>query len=969
MMKTPHNQGASIAQTAVWPPYSDGHLRNANKFQRKPIYKAISAAIAVALLSPIQVHAQEGDPSLEEIVVTGSRIQRNDISASSPVSVYGEQELRAVNTVNVEEFLRDLPQFSPSVGAQGNNGNDGSATADLRNLAEERTLVLLNGKRFVPFDSQGYVDLGMIPASLLQRVEVLTGGASAVYGADAVAGVVNFILKDDFEGFEADVSYGVTEEGDGDTTDFSLTAGTNFADGRGNAVLNVGYSTADEIAQADRPFSEFALDDLLNVVGSSTVPRGGVFDNLGGFQFSDSGGEAEPRTDRFNFNPFNLFQVPQDKVTATALASFDISDTLNAYARASFANNEIDTIIAPSGTFFFEYDIPYAANPGGFLGQSAIDRLAQSDAAETGATANNGVADNVLIGRRTLELGPRISQYENQAFQIVSGLEGQFQNDWRWEVFAQYGETSRDQAFINDLSATNVDAGVRGCPAGSPAGCIPVNLYGLNTITDEQADFIRINVSEENKTDQTVIGGSVSGDINAIKVPGVDAPLAFAAGVEYRDESAVNTPDAAYASGDAIGFGASSPINTDFDVIEYYSEAILPIVEGAALAESITLEAGIRFSDYDYQINQTNNSFDTTTWKLQANWVVNPALKFRGGFNRAARTPSIQEAGEPLTSATGDLTTDPCEGTNPIGNPALTQLCIDTGVPANNFNNFTSIISGQVNNFEGGNVDLDPEEADTFTVGLVYTPESVPLTLTLDYYDITIDDAIIQLAEQDVVDACYNFEQDASGPFCQRISRNSLGGLIGPLTAGVNVAVLNAAVLEQRGIDFGASYSFELGGGSLDLGINGNYLLDNKTQAASFTPNNNCVGLVGNTCQDPDHEYRFVQTTGYSNGPLDVQLRWQFLDGVTKDIVVLNGAPRSDFALPEIGSTSYFDLTARYQFNDKLQFRAGVLNLFDKQPPIPGNDFGGTLQNSGNTFPATYDPLGRRYFVGIKATL
>ncbi len=927
-------------------------------------------ACAIIAIGGSTAMAQQSDANLEEVVVTGSRIQRTDITASSPVSVYGSEKITAVNTVNVEEFLRDLPQFSPSVGAQGNNGNDGSATVDLRNLDEERTLVLVNGKRFVPYDSQGYVDLSMIPSSLLSRVEVLTGGASAVYGADAVSGVVNFILKDDFEGFELDVSYGITEEGDGDTTDYSLTAGTNFADGRGNVVANIGYSTADEITQADRSFSEAALDDLLNVVGSSTVPRGGVFDNLGGFQFSDSGGEAEPRTDRFNFNPFNLFQVPQDKVTATALASYDINDRLRAYGRASYANNEIDTIIAPSGTFFFEYDVPYAANPGGFLGASAIARLAMSDAAETGATANNGVADNVLIGRRTLELGPRISQYENEAFQIVTGLEGQFQNDWRWEVFAQYGETSRDQSFINDLSATNVDAGVSGCPAGSPAGCIPVNLYGLNTITQEQADFIRIDVSENNETDQVIVGGSFSGDLDAIALPGANAPLAFAVGIEYRDESAVNTPDAAYASGDAIGFGASSPINTQFDVIEYYAEGILPIVEDVSFAESITLETGVRFSDYDYQINQFSNTFDTTTWKIQGNWAVTPSLKFRGGFNRAVRTPSIQEAGEPLTSGTGDLTTDPCEGTNPLGDAALTQLCIDTGVPANNFNNFTSIISGQVNNFQGGNVNLEPEEADTYTLGLVYTPDGLPLTVTLDYYDISIDNAIVQLSEQDVIDACYNFERDASAPFCSRISRNSLGGLIGPLSAGVNVSVLNAAVLEQRGVDFGASYAVELGdNGSLDFGINGNYLIDNKSQSASFTPNNNCVGLLGNTCSDPDHEWRFVQTTGYTNGPLDVQLRWQFLDGLTNDTVALNGAPETNFALPRIGSENYFDLTARYSFNDRYQLRAGVLNLFDNQPPITGNDFGGTLQNSGNTFPATYDPLGRRYFVGLRATL
>ena len=874
-----------------------------------------------------------------------------------------------MNTINLEEYLRDLPQFSPATGAQGNNGNDGSATVDLRSLDEERTLVLLDGKRFTPFDSQGYVDLGMIPTSLIKRVEVLTGGASAVYGADAVAGVVNFIMKDDFEGFEAGISYGITEEGDGDTTDFYVTMGGNFADDRGNAVLNISYSTSEEIVQGDRSFSVETLDDLLNPVGSSTVPRGGVLDAFDGFQFTDSGGEIEPRTDRFNFNPFNLFQVPQDKWAITALADYEINDNLSTYARATFANNQIDTVIAPSGTFFFSFNIPYAANPGGFLGQSAIQRLAQNDAQEIGPTANNGIAEGMLIGRRTLEIGPRISQYENTAFQLVSGLEGTMQNDWNWEAFAQWGQTSRTQNFINDLNANNIQAGINGCPTGSPANCVPVNLYGLGTIDQSMANFIRLNLVETNKTDQLVVGGSLSGEFESLRLPGANSPLAFATGIEYREESARNRPDDNYASGNSIGFGASSPVNTDFDVIEYYAEAALPLVDGSSVG-NVVLEAGVRFSDYDYQINQTVNTFDTTTWKLQLGWAFNDAVKLRGGFNRAARTPSIQEAGLPITASTGDLDQDPCEGANPVGNAALTQLCIDTGVPASQIGNVTSIISGQVNNFIGGNVDLEPEEADTYTVGFVYTPEGLPLTFTLDYYDITVDNAIVQLAEQDVVDGCYTFEQDPNGEFCNLIIRNNLGGLIGPTTVGVNVAVRNSAVLEQQGIDFGVTYAYESDRwGLFNFDLNGNYLLDNKQQSADFTPLNDCVGLVGNTCQDPGHEWRFVQTTTWTTGPWDVQLRWQFLDGVTNDTIELVGAPASNFAVPNIGSESYFDLSARYQINDKWQLRGGILNMFDNDPPVVGNDYGGTLQNSGNTFPATYDPLGRRYFFGLRATL
>lgn len=930
--------------------------------------KVASVLLAMFMFSPPVFAQLEED--LEEIIVTGTRLRAANLEATSPVSVYRGDQIEAVNTVNIEEFLRDLPQFSPSVGAQGNDGNDGSATVDLRNLDEERTLVLVDGRRFTPFDSQGFVDLGMIPTSLIKRVEVLTGGASAVYGADAVAGVVNFIMKDDFEGFEAGISYGVTEEGDGDTVDGYLTMGGNFADGKGNAVVNISYSTSDEVTQGQRPFSLETFDDLLNSVGSITVPSGGVIDTIGSFQFSDSGGQVEPQTDQFNFNPFNLFQVPQDRWAITAIADYEINERLKVYTRATFANNEIDTIIAPSGTFFFAFNVPYADNPGGFLGSSAISRLALDDAMELGDTANNGVADGLLIGRRTLEVGPRVSQYENTAFQLVTGLEGELANNWSWEAFGQWGQTSRTQNFLNDLSATNVQAGISGCPAGSPAACVPVNIYGLNTITPEMANFIRLNLVETNKTDQLVLGGSMAGNIDAVQLPSASSPLALAAGIEFREESALNRPDDNYASGNSIGYGASSPVDTKFDAIEYYAEAALPLVDGSSFAELIVLEAGIRFSDYDYQINEVDNSFDTTTWKLQLGWSLNERVKLRGGFNRAVRTPSIQEAGLPLTSATGDLDNDPCEGTNPLGNPELTQLCIDTGVPASQIGRVTSIISGQVNNFRGGNANLEPEEADTYTVGFVYAPEGSSFIFTVDYYDISVDNAIVQLAEQDVIDGCYSFERNVNGRFCNLIARNSLGGLIGPATVGVNVAVQNSAILAQRGVDFSMGYTVDMEGwGHIDLDLNGNYLIENEQQVADFTPLNDCVGLLGNICQDPDHEWRFVQTTTWHNGPWDIQLRWQFLDSVTNDSITLSGNSPANFAVPTIDPEHYFDLTARYQINDRLQLRAGIMNLFDTLPPIVGTDYGSTLQNSGNTFPATYDPLGRRYFFGVRATL
>ena len=325
-----------------------------------------AAGLAVASLLPMgTAYGQsDSDDNLEEIVVTGSRIVRSDLTANSPIAIFDAEQLQLQATTNVEEFLRDMPQFVAGVGSNSNNGNDGSATVDLRNLGEERTLVLVDGKRFVPFDFQGYVDLGMIPASLIERVEVITGGASAVYGSDAVAGVVNFIMKKDFTGIEFDASYGISGENDSSRRDFALTLGGDIAGGRGNVVFNIGYTDQEALTQGDRDYSLFSLNDLLQPGGSLTTPWGTIIGNFPGvdtdgngfIQFArDGSGDLVNTTENFNFNPFNLLQAPQEKWTGTVIADLDINENVRAYVRGSFANNQVNTVIAPSGTFFFPF--------------------------------------------------------------------------------------------------------------------------------------------------------------------------------------------------------------------------------------------------------------------------------------------------------------------------------------------------------------------------------------------------------------------------------------------------------------------------------------------------------------------------------------------------------------------------------------------------------------------------------------
>jgi outer membrane receptor protein involved in Fe transport len=942
-------------------------------------------AVALALALPATLSAQQppaANDNVDEIIITGSRIARPEETAMSPFAVIGEEQISLSNPTNIENFLRTSPQFAQALGSNTNNGNEGSATIDLRNLGEERTLVLVNGKRFIPYDYQGFVDLSMIPVSLIDRVEIITGGASAVYGSEAVAGVVNFILKDDFEGLEVGGGYSVTEEGDGDIYDVNITAGGNFAGGKGNLVFNVGYTKQDPISQGDRPYSAFALrSSNLTPRGSFTTPFSTIFypelddsglglDESGCAQFAD---DSTPVLceNTFNFNPFNLYQVPQRKWVATALGKYEINDDLEFFVRGSFANNRTDTVIAPTGTFFEPFQIN-VNNP--LLPQATRDLL---QLIEDDEDDGDGLA-NVLLGRRLTEVGPRISLYENTAYQFVTGLRGTVLDDQNWETFVQYGRTSRNQNFLNDNNKDLVqetllsDDGVT-CRAPASAGCIPGNYFGSGNLDPAVSNFIRLNLNEINKTDQLIFGGSLAGDL-PLTIPTANRAIGYAAGVEFRREKGNNRPDDNYIRGIAPGFGASSPVDAEIEVKEVFAEVLVPLVADAPFANAINFETGIRYAKYDNQVNfatgTVENTFYNTSYKFGVDWSPIEDLTFNVMFQRAVRAPNMSEIGLPKTSGTGDLTDDPCDNDDPPIDPDLIQLCEDTGVPVGNVGAFTSIIAGQIGNFSGGNPNLDPEEADTWTAGVAWQPSFYDgLYFSVDYYDIEIEDAIIALLEQDIVNACYFFERSASGTFCQLIERSPLtGGLQGGSTVGVFRSYTNSSVEAASGIDFDFRLGFDFdGGNALDFQMLANYVIERVSKPADFLDEYDCAGLVGNTCLRPTPEWTINFISTWTTGPAKLQLLVRYLDSITQDATVIGDDSPSDYAVPTIASQTFVDLTGQYDVGDNITIRGGITNLFDRDPPIVGNDYGGTAENSGNTFPATYPSVGRGYYLGATA--
>lgn len=929
---------------------------------------AAPLAMGIALASA-PAFAQDADGGTDAeatenaIVVTGSRIARPDLEAASPVTSVTAEALDISGTNSAEEFLRDLPQAVAAIGANTNNGNPGVATIDLRNLGEERTLVLVDGKRFVPYDSNGIVDLNMIPASLIERVDVLTGGASAIYGSDAIAGVVNFVMKSDFEGVEIEGQAGITERGDGFSRSGSVTMGLNSDDGRGNIVLNAGFVKVNEVTQGARDFSRNVLSSAtLGAGGGSSTNAAGTIRGLanpacsnqpgqdardfGVCTFDASGNLVAYRrsTDSFNFNPFNLLLAPQNKWVATAIGRYELSDAIEAFARLSFANSRVTTKIAPSGTFNFPFDIDYVNDPN--LTAQARGILATND------TDGDGIV-RVPFGRRTVELGTRDSIYENTAYQVVGGFRGDISENLNWEIFAQWGRTARTQTFANDLSFDATQACV------TSGDC---NLYGAGNLTLAGGNQIRVDLQQYDTTDQTVVGGFLGYDLpfalGGTKTGGI------VVGAEYRAEAAVARPDNNLVTGNSIGFGSSTPINSELSVREVYAEAKLPIFD------MFSVEGGVRFSDYQNRDNLTGfgNDFKTTSWKVGADFEPVDGIRFRASYQRAVRAPNLNEIGQPITPGTGDLAVDPCQSSelspaDYAAGGALAQLCLATGVPLASAlaGTIGGPIAGQINNFNGGNINLTPERSTTKSVGAVFEPSFVPgLSMTIDYFDINVKNAIFALPESITVDACYDVEQDANGFFCQRILRNPLdGSLTGGTETGVISTNVNAGFLRAEGIDFAAQYGFDIGSESrLNFALNLTRNLRSEYQAAPFAPVIECEGRVGEDCSRPLPKWQWVQSTTFETGPLTFQLRWQHIGDIRFD------GNAADVAVPLIKARDYFDLFMSAEASDNLTLRMGVNNLLDKDPPILGNDYGTTAENSGNTYPATYDPLGRSYFVG-----
>jgi len=923
--------------------------------------------------------AAEGEPA-EAIVVTGTRIQNPNLVQSSPVQVVNAEEIALRQPVSAEELVRELPGAVPNIGAAVNNGANGSANIDLRGLGSNRNIVLLDGQRIVPDGLTAVADINNIPSALIERVDITTGGGSSVYGADAVAGVANFITKRDFSGLEANATRGITEQGDGKRFTTDLTVGANFDDGRGNAVLSIGYAHTDPVYQGDRSFSQFSLSSANGTQqGSGTaVPTVILFPlpaTVDTGQIDPDTGELVEAFSTYNFNPLNVFQTPFKRINLYGAARYQATDAIEVFASGMFVHNEITQIIAPSGTFFNTYMMPLS-NPylpagvrGAFCASPDIGLTpAQCDAAAVATDPDdpNYTEIPIIPGRRFVETGPRIANFTTDIYQVSAGARGALVSNLDWELRGQYGESNRlSTSYANGLSSRVQQALLatdREACLDPANGCVPIDLFGpAGSITPEMLGFIDpAPATIRVRTSLLGVSGSVGGDVG-VASPLAENPIGFALGAEYREYKAQVIPDLPSQTDNEIlgAGGATQPVDGGFHVAEFFGEVIAPLVEFKPFLHSLTLEAGIRYSDY-------STAGGSTAWKAGASWEPVRSLKLRGIYQRAVRAPNIAELFTPRSLGLANQDTDPCQGSLPVGNPQLAAACIASGAPEGSIGRIAAPSAGQINISFGGNPDLQPEKARTITLGAVFTPEFIPgFSATVDYYDILIKDAITAPNVDDLFNGCYvRFDLD----ICSTIGRNPLNGSLngGAETPGLPLFSSNTGRIQTSGLDMSLNYRRELGFGTINIGFTGNYTFEQKFKATPASIDRECVGYYSVNCGLSgaiQPEISWNQRTTLTIGAVDLSYLWRHLGPVRVEPLL-----ESSFFEPyrRIKAYDYFDLSARVGIGDHLSVTATVNNLFDRKPPIVGNTIGTTSFNSGNTYPTTYDALGRRVTIGVK---
>lgn len=968
-----------------------------------------------------------------DIVVTGSRIASPEISSVSPVQVVSDVQIDQSGVTNVQELLLENPAFGTPTYSRTNtafltNGT-GVASVDLRNLGTDRTLVLINGRRVVAgVPGSVTVDLNVIPTQFIQRIDVLTGGASSLYGSDAVAGVVNFIYKDDFQGIEANAQYNITEKGDTPGYQANVTAGGNFDDDRGNIMVHFGYTNEGQLLSRQRRNTQ--LDDVdAYLLGPapdpssygtpfegqlSGLPTQGVFTSGGcNFTFnpttnaveagfSGNGTAIRPAQAAacgvpagtvlpvrgFNRQAFRTIAVPIQRYLFASRAKYDLSDSVTFFGEGTFsrttASRQIEpfgistsgtTGIFPSGGLFnIQSRVGVtAANPTGTIVNNPFVPAAIAAAAVDGN--GDGLRD-IAFSRRLIEFGNRRGTTDRNFYRFVVGLEGDlFSDKFHWDVSYNYGTTRESQESNGQVNIVNFQNALDVVPAGvipgtvgpqcanaqaRAAGCVPVNVFGQNSISPAAVAYIQADQTFQTRIEQQVVQGNLSGSL--VDLPA--GPLGLAVGFEYRKEKSSENNDSLTNQG-LNGGNAAPDTQGEFDVKEIYGEVNIPLIHNTPGIQQLNLRAAGRASDY-------STIGAVYSYSAGLEWAPIEDVRFTGTYARAVRAPNIGELfqGPAQTFPTG--LTDPCIGVTATTAGTLGTVCrgfagVNANIAANGAFAATQLDRQGVSGFNRGNPDLVEEKSDSYTAGVIINPRSIDalrnLTLRVDYYNIDIEDAIVGVPRQFILNKCFE-EGDQS--FCQFIRRraeatavNSAGSL-----EFIDQAQVNGGRFKSEGIDVTVNYRQPLEGtlgldGALNFRGTYTHLLTGFTVPVPGDPSrDNFAGEIG-AARD-----RFTTSIGFTSDAVNVNFTGTYIGKSYEDDQTLASydlGPK-DISVP---AEFYLDMQTSFKAADEFEFYFGIDNLLDNDAPniLSGSVFNAT---GTDTDAGTYDVFGRRFYAGAR---
>lgn len=989
-----------------------------------------SAGLAQSAGSPSEARANAAavDPATAakdspDIIVTGSLIARRDYRSSSPISTVDSAVLAGAGQPSLDRALGQLPQFSGAQGAaevgdtQGTIGfSGGQSYSDLRGLGPNRSLVLLDGRRLMPSSPDGAIDLNTIPSSLIGSVEIITGGASATYGSDAVAGVVNFKLRTDLSGLELAAKKGITDRGDGPTTSLSAAFGSKFADDRGDFIFAVEYADRGTVAGKDRPFfanirqlarppegiiaagnygggapTVAAVNAVLagypgtKPISGSGLYNGAIGVNDDGTIFTDLAGSncvqnyrgLTGRTLGLTISPncrqvqvalgqYFAVLVPLKRYNAFSRLNYELSDDITAYAQFSYMNSSARSQTGPASS---KPAIPLLVpqNSPFVTGNPALQQILSSITPRP--------TGNIIVTKLLDTLGNRVESFKYDVWQGVLGLKGEIPGTrLQWNAYGSYGKSR----FVNDMfgegSLTAINTVLNGTAnySGTAGTCkgFAWNPFGNAQLSPGCLEYVgRVN-HNINDQSQKIVEATLQGPLFAL--PGGD--LSFAVGADYRETRFNYRPDSVLSTNDSIGYGLITPASGKQTVREVFAELLVPILKDVPFFQELTADLGYRYSDYNLFGGQH-------TYKADLSWRPVDPVFFRGGYSVAIRAPSLGNLFGPTSVAqlpigTGPNAGDPCA----VGsiyrtgaNAAKVQaLCLAQGIPSAIFPTYTygiSTVPGQ----DGSNRDLTPEKAKTYSFGVVLSPKFNSslfnrVNLSVDYYHIKIRNAIGSLLLSDILPRCFNSDgvsnpnYSVSNAYCDRITRDPLTGQISLGRQGL----FNFATYTVAGIDTQFSWHFDLDAiglpgdtGFLELNSTASYTQKYKVAGLLGSPTINYAGSagfggVGGGISHPKWKVNTGLT--YGNDVFKATLLWRYVDRMVHSDKLANPASTT----PGVAAYSYFDANAEFEVDDRFTFGVGVTNLTDKKPPF-------ISASPLTTDAATYDVIGRTFFASVKA--